>query len=236
VERSLAESIERAGALIGAGRVEVNGIRADKAGSMFSPDCSIRLSRKQPYVGRGGEKLAAGLDFFGVDPAGLICADIGCSTGGFTDCLLQHGASRVYCVDVGYGVLDWQLRQDARVVVLERTNARYLTRAHIPEPVALAVIDASFISLGLLLEPVSRLFAGGISIIALVKPQFELPRQKVATGGVVRDSGLHEQALAQVRGHVLEIGLVCRDVVPSPITGAKGNREFLMHIVSQDEK
>jgi 23S rRNA (cytidine1920-2'-O)/16S rRNA (cytidine1409-2'-O)-methyltransferase len=236
VERGLAESLARAGALIGAGRVEVDGARGEKAGTMFSPDCAIRLLAGQPYVGRGGEKLAAGLDVFGVDPSGLICADIGCSTGGFTDCLLQRGARRVYSVDVGYGVLDWRLRGDARVVVLERTNARYLTREHIPEPLDLAVIDASFISLGLLLEPVSRLFAGPVSIIALVKPQFELPRHKVARGGVVRDSLLHEEALASVRRHVREIGLACRDVTASPIRGAKGNREFLMSIGTSDGK
>lgn len=235
LECGLAESIAKARAVIGAGRVEVDGVLADKAGSMFSPNCSICLIEKQPYVGRGGEKLAAGLDFFGVDPSGLVCIDVGCSTGGFTDCLLQKDARRVYCVDVGYGVLDWRLRQDDRVVVLERTNARYLTRKHIPEPVDLAVIDASFISLGLLLAPVSRLFAGRIAIMALVKPQFELPRHKVAKGGVVRDSVLHEEALALVRGHALEAGLVCQGVVLSPIRGAKGNREFLMYIVSPNE-
>lgn len=235
VECGLADSIAKARAVIGAGGVEVDGVRADKAGSMFSPECSISLIGKQPYVGRGGEKLAAGLDFFGVNPSGLICADIGCSTGGFTDCLLQKGARRVYCVDVGYGVLDWRLRLDERVVVRERTNARYLTREHIPESVDLAVIDASFISLGLLLAPVSRLFAGRIAIMALVKPQFELPRHKVAKGGVVRESVFHEEALALVRGYVLETGLVCVGVVPSPIKGAKGNREFLMYIVSPDK-
>lgn len=236
VARGLAESIELAGALIGAGGVEVDGVPADKAGRRFAVDCGIRIRTKQPFVSRGGEKLAAGLGHFGVDPDGLICADIGCSTGGFTDCLLQHGARRVYCVDVGYGVLDWRLRQDPGVVVLERTNARYLTREQIPEPLELAVIDASFISLELLLGPVSRLFAGGISIIALVKPQFELPREKVGRGGVVRESDLHEEALSLVRGYARKIGLVCRDVVASPITGAKGNREFLMHIVSPDEQ
>jgi 23S rRNA (cytidine1920-2'-O)/16S rRNA (cytidine1409-2'-O)-methyltransferase len=235
LERGIVESVDKARAVIGAGRVEVDGVLTDKAGSMFSPDCSIRLIEKQPYVGRGGEKLAAGLDFFRVDPSGLVCVDVGCSTGGFTDCLLQNGARRVYCVDVGYGVLDWRLRQDKRVVVLERTNARYLTREQIPEPVDLAVIDASFISLGLLLAPVSRLFAGRISIMALIKPQFELPRHKVAKGGVVRESVLHEETIALVRGHVLETGLVCEGVAPSPIKGAKGNREFLMYIVSPDE-
>lgn len=232
VERRLADSIEAAGALVGAGRVEVNGQRADKVGSTFDPECRIEIREKQPYVGRGGEKLAAGLDYFGIDPTGMICADIGCSTGGFTDCLLQKGARRVYAVDVGYGVLDWQLRQDDRVVVLERTNARYLTREHIPELLDLAVIDASFISLGLLLEPVSRLCREDVSIVALVKPQFELPRGKVARGGVVRDSELHDEALAMVRRHAEDAGLYCRDVVPSPILGAKGNREFLMHIVA----
>jgi 23S rRNA (cytidine1920-2'-O)/16S rRNA (cytidine1409-2'-O)-methyltransferase len=231
-ERGLASSMDEARALIVAGRVEVDGRRADKAGSLYRSDCRIRLKEKKPYVSRGGEKLAAGLAAFQVDPAGLICGDIGCSTGGFTDCLLQHGARRVYSIDVGYGVLDWRLRQDERVVVMERTNARYLTRQQIVEPLELAVIDASFISLDLLLGPVAGLFTGRVSIIALVKPQFELPRDKVARGGVVRDDELHEQALGLVRGYAAGAGLECRAAIASPIKGAKGNREFLMHLVT----
>jgi 23S rRNA (cytidine1920-2'-O)/16S rRNA (cytidine1409-2'-O)-methyltransferase len=236
LERHLAADIETARALIGSGRVDVDGHIADKAGSQYAQECRIRLRERQRYASRGGDKLAAGLTAFRVDPAGMVCADIGCSTGGFTDCLLQHGAKRVYSVDVGYGVLDWQLRKDSRVVVLERTNARYLTREQIPEPVDLAVIDASFISLDLLLKSVSRLFAGRVCIIALVKPQFELPRGKVARGGVVREDALHQQALEQVRGYASAAGLICRGIGTSPLKGAKGNTEFLMHLVSAKDQ
>lgn len=232
MERQLAGTIESARAFIGAGRVEVDGKKADKVGTVYPTDCSIEIREKQPYVSRGGEKIAAGLQFFGIDPGGMICADIGCSTGGFTDCLLQHGARKVYSVDVGYGVLDWQLRQDDRVVALERTNARYLTREQIPDAIDLAVIDASFISLGLLFAPVKGLFEGTVAILALVKPQFELPREKVARGGVVRERALHEEALDLARKYGEEAGLVSRGVVMSPLKGAKGNTEFLMYLVS----
>jgi 23S rRNA (cytidine1920-2'-O)/16S rRNA (cytidine1409-2'-O)-methyltransferase len=231
VETGLAESIESARAIIGAGQVVVNGQLADKAGTLFKPDCRVEVKANQPYVSRGGQKLEGGLKYFGIDPKEMVCADIGCSTGGFTDCLLQQGAARVYSVDVGYGVLDWKLRQDDRVVVLERKNARYLTRDDIPEPVDLAVIDASFISLELLLEPVSRLFEGSVSILALVKPQFELPRDKVTEGGVITDRGLHDEALRKVSSAAASVGLSCRGVVASTIRGAKGNQEFLMYIV-----
>jgi 23S rRNA (cytidine1920-2'-O)/16S rRNA (cytidine1409-2'-O)-methyltransferase len=231
VENGLAVSIESARALVGAGRVLVDGQLRDKVGAQFKADCIVEVKEKQPYVSRGGLKLEAGLEYFGIDPKGMVCADIGCSTGGFTDCLLQKGAARVYSVDVGYGILDWKLRQDDRVVVLERKNARYLTGEDIPEPVSLAVVDASFISLELLLKPISRLFDGSISILALVKPQFELPREKVTDGGVIRESALHEEALKKVSEFALSQGLVSRGVVTSPIKGAKGNKEFLMYIV-----
>ena len=230
VERGLAADREQARALIEEQRVLVNGTYAGKAASQVLADCRLDLEQKKTYVSRGGDKLAAGLAAFAVDPAGCICADIGCSTGGFTDCLLRHGAARVYSVDVGYGVLDWTLRRDARVVVLERTNARYLTKEEIPEPLDLGVIDASFISLHLLLEPLAALFRQGVRIIALVKPQFELPREKVARGGVVRRRELHRQAVAMVEEYVREAGLQCRGVTESPVRGAKGNLEFLMYI------
>ncbi len=233
VESGIVENIKTARALIGVGRILVNGQPGTKAGSLYDTDSALDLKPKKLYVSRGGEKLAAGLDYFGLNPRGLICADIGCSTGGFTDCLLQYGAARIYSVDVGYGVLDWQLRNDERVVVLERTNARFLTRDHIPEPVELAVIDASFISLELLIGPVSKLFDGDIQIITLVKPQFELPRKKVARGGVVKDRALHDEALDMVRGYVEQSGLSCRGVMQSPILGAKGNMEFLMYLTAR---
>jgi len=228
VRRGLASDRRQAGAFIGAGKVLVNDFPADKPGTAYDEQCLIRLKTVKKYVGRGGEKLAAALDGFRLDPTGMICADIGCSTGGLTECLLQNGARLVYSVDVGYGVLDWKLRQDKRVVVLERTNARYLSREHIPLPLDLAVLDASFISLAKLLRPLLLLFGETIRILALVKPQFELPRHKVEQGGVVRDSSLHEEAVAKVLAHGAEIGLRSMGVVPSPITGAKGNREFLV--------
>lgn len=236
VERGIADNLDSARALIGVGRIQVDGQPGNKPGSMYDAHCTVDLKEKQPYVSRGGEKLAAGLKAFDINPQGLICSDIGCSTGGFTDCLLQHGAAKVYSVDVGYGVLDWTLRNDERVVVLERTNARYLTREQIPDPFDLAVIDASFISLKLLLEAVGRLFAGDVRIIALVKPQFELPRNKVARGGVVREEELHDEALQMVRGYAEEAGLACRGIVRSPITGAKGNVEFLMYLTSENDE
>lgn len=235
VEEGIARDIEKARALIGVGRVLVNGQPGTKSGSLYCADSTLELKPKQPFVSRGGMKLAAGLDSFGVSPQGLICADIGCSTGGFTDCLLQGGAARVYSVDVGYGVLDWKLRNDDRVVVLERTNARYLTRDHIPEPIDLAVIDASFISLALLFESVGELFGGDIQIIALVKPQFELPRKKVARGGVVKEDILHDEALDMVRSYAEDAGLSCKGVIKSPIQGAKGNVEFLMYLTAKTD-
>lgn len=236
VERGLAENIESARAVIGAGQVLVNGQPADKVGTPFKPGCTIEVKATRPYVSRGGQKLEGGLEYFAIDPKDMVCADIGCSTGGFTDCLLQHGAARVYSVDVGYGVLDWKLRRDDRVVVLERKNARYLTREDIPEPLDLAVIDASFISLELLLEPVSRLFEHRVSILALVKPQFELPRDKVTEGGVITARALHDEALEKVSAAAAAAGLSCRGVVASTIRGARGNQEFLMHIVGLKEK
>ena len=229
VEKKQADSIESARALIGAGQVLVNGQKADKVGTQFAVDCRVEVKEKQPFVSRGGVKLEAGLKYFGIDPRDMVCADIGCSTGGFTDCLLQHGAKKVYSIDVGYGVLDWKLRQDDRVVVMERKNARYLTEEDVPEKINLAVIDASFISLELLLGPVSRLFGKKVSILALIKPQFELERGKVAKGGVVKESVLHDEALEKVRLFSLSLGLQSVGVTTSPIKGAKGNQEFLMH-------
>jgi len=235
VEKGLADSIEFARALIGAGKVLVDGTLQDKAGSLCSQECTVSVKEKRQFVSRGGLKLEAGLQYFKIDPKGMTCADIGCSTGGFTDCLLQHGAAKVYSVDVGYGILDWKLRQDPRVVVLERKNARYLTREDIPDSLDLAVIDASFISLELLLEPVSRLFSDRVSLLVLVKPQFELPREKVADGGVITDSLLHEEALAKVRAYTSSLGLTSRGELVSPIKGAKGNREFLVYIVGRNK-
>lgn len=228
VERKLAESLDRARRLIGSGQVCIDHRLSDKAGSLVAADSLITLKGVKPFVSRGGDKLAAGLQGLQIDPRGCICADIGASTGGFTDCLLQAGARKVYSVDVGYGLLDWKLRQDPRVVVLERVNARYLTAAHIPECIDLAVIDASFISLEPLLAPLLPFFQGTIRILALVKPQFQLPRDKIGPGGIVDDASLHQQALAMVEQFGLDLGLHCAGVVASPVRGMKGNQEFFM--------
>ncbi len=236
VQRNLVRDLETARAVIGAGRVLVDDQVADKAGWPVSASCRLFLKQPSRYVSRGGRKLEEGLRRFGLDVRGYICADIGCSTGGFTDCLLQHGAARVYSVDVGYGVLDWRLRNDPRVIVLERTNARFLSGKDISRPLDLVVIDASFISLSLLLPPVLPLFADQARILALVKPQFELARNKVAKGGVVRDSALHEEAVAKVRQAGEALGLTCRGSVRAPIRGAKGNQEFLIYFVGENEQ
>jgi len=201
----------------------------DKVGAQVAVDARITVKSGKRYVSRGGDKLASALKALPLDPTGLICADIGSSTGGFSDCLLQHGARQLYCVDVGYGLLDWKLRNDERVVVLERMNARYLSREHIPAPIDLAVIDASFISLEPLLPPLLPLFAGNpIRILALVKPQFQLPREMIEKGGVVTDTVLHQEALAMVKAFGRELGLYCEKIVPSGVRGTKGNQEFFM--------
>ena len=234
-ELALAKSITEARALIGAGQVLVNTRSDYKAGSQVAADSEIRVKRRSRFVSRGGEKLAGGLRDLVLDPSGWVCADIGCSTGGFTDCLLQAGARRVYSVDVGYGLLDWKLRQDKRVIVLERTNARYITDEHIPEPIDFAVIDASFISLQQLLAPLIPLFGDRVRILALVKPQFELPREKVAQGGVVRADLLHEEAMAMVKQFARDAGLFCQGMTASAICGAKGNQEFLLYFTSEQD-
>ncbi|MCD6389256.1 MAG: TlyA family RNA methyltransferase [Desulfobulbaceae bacterium] len=231
--RNLAPTRQKAQALIVAGLVRVDGQPADKAGSMFSSDCRVEVKGPScPFVSRGGLKLAKGLEYFRIDPAGLICADIGASTGGFTDCLLQHKAAKVYAVDVGYGQLDWKLRQDERVVVMERTNARYLQPGDIEMNLDLAVIDAAFISLKLLIPPLLPFFAGPVSILALIKPQFEVGRGKVGKGGVVRDPVLHQEVIDDLLNFTKGLGLTDRGVTDSPILGPKGNREFLAHFVS----
>lgn len=232
--RELAPSLQKAQAMIAAGQVLVNDQLADKIGALFAKDCQIRIKEKDcPYVSRGGLKLVAGLAHFHLDPAGLVCADIGTSTGGFTDCLLQHGAAKVYAIDVGYGQLAWKLRQDPRVVVRERTNARYLQGGDLEEPLDLAVIDASFISLKTLLPPLLVLFSGAIRVLALIKPQFEIGKGQTNTGGVVRDHDLHEKVIDEIKQFASGLGLIPVGVCPSPILGPKGNREFLLYLVSE---
>jgi 23S rRNA (cytidine1920-2'-O)/16S rRNA (cytidine1409-2'-O)-methyltransferase len=230
--KNLAPTRQKAQALIGAGQVLVNDRLADKAGAMVDDSCTLEVKESCPYVSRGGYKLEAGLQFFNIKPTGLTCLDIGASTGGFSDCLLQHGALKVYSVDVGYGQLAWELRQDPRVVVMERTNARYLSREDLADPIDLAVIDASFISLKLLIPPLLPFFQGNVSILALVKPQFEVGRGKVGKGGVIRDPSLHQEVIEEIVDFCEMRGLESQGVTPSPILGPKGNKEFLIHLVA----
>jgi len=234
VDRGLAESRARAQALILAGKVRVgegDAARLDrKAGDLVSIETPLAVAGPEPWVSRGGHKLAAALDAFGIDPAGRVALDVGASTGGFTDVLLQRGATRVYAVDVGRGQLAERLRQDPRVVSMERTNARTLSAAALPEPIDLAVVDVSFISLELVLGPVSTTLRAGpdAPVIALVKPQFEAGRGRTEHG-VVRDPAIHREVLERVVAVAQAHGLGARAVVPSPILGPEGNREFLVH-------
>jgi 23S rRNA (cytidine1920-2'-O)/16S rRNA (cytidine1409-2'-O)-methyltransferase len=225
-EKGLAETRSKAQALIMAGKVRAGGQVVTKAGTQVSPDVEVLLEEDLPYVSRGGLKLAAALDAFALTPAGMVCADVGASTGGFTDVLLQRGAARVYAIDVGYGQLAWKLRQDERVVALERTNARYL--ASLPEPIDLVTIDASFISLKLIFPAVVKWLVPGASVVALVKPQFEAGKSQVGKGGVVRDPLVHRQVLENALAAAAASGLSATNLTVSPITGPAGNHEFLL--------
>lgn len=228
VERELAETRQRAQALILAGDVQVNGNVVSKAGAPVAVDAAITIRAPLKYVSRGGFKLEGALDPFGVDPREKICADIGASTGGFTDCLLQRGASRVYAIDVGYGQLAWKLRNDARVVVIDRVNIRHLDG--LPEPVDLITIDVSFISLSLVFPAAKRLLKPRGEIIALIKPQFEAGRAQVGKGGIVRDASVHREVVEKIARRAIDNDLRVRGVCRSPITGADGNVEFLIHL------
>ena len=228
VSRGLVASREDAARLILAGLVRVDGTVVDKAAKPTLSDAGVEVTGPgSPYVGRGGEKLAGALDRFQVDPKGMICFDVGCSTGGFTDCLLQRGATRVYAVDVGYGQFEWRLRQDPRVVLMERTNIRYLEAGAIADPIDLIVIDVSFISLTLVLPCVVSYLSGSGSIITLIKPQFEVGKGLVGRGGIVRDDGLREATVEKVVACAVQLGLELAGRMESPIEGRKGNREFL---------
>ncbi len=228
VDRGLAESREKAQALILAGHVLVNGQKAEKPGHSVAGDARIELLERMPYVSRGGYKLAAALDHWAIDVEGRVCLDVGASTGGFTDCLLQRGAARVWSIDVGHGQLDWKLRNDPRVVVREGMNARSLPAEDFPVKFALAVCDASFISTTLLIPAIVPLLAPRGELVILVKPQFEVERGQVGKGGIVRDPELHLAACDRVRAAVEARGFHGR-VIASPILGAEGNREFLLH-------
>lgn len=233
VERGLADSRARAQALILAGCVYSGTQRLDKAGQQVADDVPLELrGRDHPWVSRGGVKLAHGLTHFGISPKDRVCLDIGASTGGFTDVLIKNGAMHVYAVDVGYGQLAHELRENTRVTVLERTNARYLTADRILTPPSLIVCDASFISLATVLAAPLSLAARGAELVALIKPQFELGRDKVGRSGVVRDPVLHDEACRKVAAWLTGRGWVVRGICESPITGPKGNREFLVAAAS----
>jgi 23S rRNA (cytidine1920-2'-O)/16S rRNA (cytidine1409-2'-O)-methyltransferase len=230
VERGLVESRAKAQALVLAGLVFSGTRRLDKAGELVGEGTALAIKgQEHPWVSRGGLKLVKGLDHFGIDPAGLTCLDVGASTGGFTDVLLTRGAARVYAVDVGHGQLAWKLRQDPRVTVLERTNARHLTAGEVPEPVGLVVCDASFIGLEILLPAPMALVAAGGHLVALIKPQFEVGKGRVGKGGVVRDPALHAEVCARLSDWLGgRPGWRVLGITPSPITGPEGNVEFLV--------
>jgi 23S rRNA (cytidine1920-2'-O)/16S rRNA (cytidine1409-2'-O)-methyltransferase len=231
VDRGLAASRDRAAALVMAGSVLVEGQPATKPGAQIDPSAQITLKEQDhPYVSRGALKLVKGLDSFEIDPTGFVCLDIGASTGGFTDVLLRRGATKVYAIDVGYGQLAWSLRSDPRVVTIERENVRNMDLALVPEPADLAVIDTSFISLTLVLPRVKDLLRPpeGKPIVALVKPQFEVGRDQVGKGGVVRDLAARRGAVDKVRAWAVENGFTAHEDVESPITGPAGNVEYLL--------
>jgi 23S rRNA (cytidine1920-2'-O)/16S rRNA (cytidine1409-2'-O)-methyltransferase len=225
-QSGLAPSREKARAMIMAGEVSVNGQRVDKPGMKIDSGATLEVRQRPRFVSRGGDKLAAALKAFQCDVSDKICADVGASTGGFTDCLLQAGAAKVYAIDVGYGQLDYRLQQDERVVVMDRTNARYLTS--LPEFVELVVVDASFISLRLLLSVFQGWFQGQGDVIALIKPQFEAGRGDVGKGGVVRDVNIHKRVLQEILTFSMDAGFHIDGLIPSPLKGPAGNTEFLV--------
>lgn len=233
VARGLCESREQAKRMILAGEVRSGDRVIDKAGTRLSPDVALEVTGRPKYVGRGGLKLEGALDAFGIDPKGWVCLDIGASTGGFTDCLLQRGAKRVHAVDVGTNQLAWKIRSDPRVVAREQFNARDLTESDLGERVDLVVIDVSFISLTKILPAALGVLAPGGSVVCLVKPQFELERADIGKGGIVRDPESHARAVAKIRDFVAGLsGAKWRRVIESPITGTDGNREFLAWIAT----
>ncbi len=226
VQRELADSRSKAAAMIMAAEVRVDGRLVDKPGAFVAGDVCVRIKRKRPYVSRAGQKLEAALRGFDINAAGKVCADVGASTGGFTDCLLQAGAARVHAIDVGRGIIDYRLRQDERVRLLERTNARYLDS--LGEQIGLAVIDVSFISLRHILPAVKGWLLPGADLVALVKPQFEAGKADVGKGGIVRKPAVHRRVLQEIANFALARGFSVLDLMRSPITGQKGNVEFLL--------
>lgn len=231
VEKGLCDSREQAKRLILAGEVRIGDRVVDKPGQKLAEDSALEVREKPKFVGRGGIKLEGALEAFGINPTGWVCVDVGASTGGFTDCLLQHGAAKVHAVDVGTNQLVWKLRNDPRVVVKEQFNARHMTPEDLGEKVRLAVMDLSFISLTKVLPAVFSVLDEDGSVVCLIKPQFELDREDISKGGIVRDPALHDRAVAKIRRFVVEeCRREWRGLIASPITGTDGNQEFLAWI------
>ena len=230
-QRGLAESRAKAQALIMSGQVYVDGQKADKAGAAFPDEAQLEVRGSAcPYVSRGGLKLEKALTAFGVNPAGMVCSDSGASTGGFTDCLLQHGAKKVFAIDVGYGQLAWSVRSDSRVIVMERTNIRYVTPEDLGEPLDLSVVDVSFISLKLVLPVIRRLLKPNGQVLCLIKPQFEAGKDLVGKKGVVRDPAVHRQVLEDFAALAGSLEFALLGMTFSPVKGPEGNVEFLAHL------
>lgn len=237
VEKKMVESRQHARGLIMAGKVLIDGQRFEKPGTLVADDSDLRIKgdARPPYVSRGGLKLEGALKQLNIaDVNGMVCLDAGASTGGFTDCLLQKGAAKVYAVDVGYGQLAWQLRQDPRVVVVERTNVRHMPRERVPEPIDLVTVDVSFISLRIIIPALLKFLKPEAMILALIKPQFEVGKGKVGKGGVVRDAELRDATVRELIQFFSSLGLVSNAVVPSPIRGPKGNQEYVVLLNYQD--
>jgi 23S rRNA (cytidine1920-2'-O)/16S rRNA (cytidine1409-2'-O)-methyltransferase len=231
MEKGMVQSRERARALIMAGKVAVEGKRIDKPGVQINREANLKLQGDEsPYVSRGGEKLEGALKAFGIDPKGMVVMDVGASTGGFTDCVLQIGAQKVYAVDVGYGQLAWKLQKDPRVVNLERRNIRYLQREEVRNEIDLILIDTSFISIEKFLPSLLKFLKKGGSILILIKPQFEVGKGEVGKGGVVRDGALHQKVIDRISTFSRELGLKILGVTESPLFGRKGNKEFFIYL------
>ncbi len=237
VERGMVPSRERARALIMAGKVIAEGKRIDKPGIQINVDAPLQLQEGDSnYVSRGGEKIEGAFRAFAIDPRGMIVMDVGASTGGFTDCILQKGAKKVYAVDVGYGQLAWRLQKDPRVINLERRNIRYLKREEVPEEIDLILVDTSFISVEKFLSHLLGFLKEGGAILSLIKPQFEVGKGEVGKGGVVRDKTLHEKVIDRISNFSRGLGLTVLGVAESPLLGAKGNREFFIYLKKEDER
>ena len=229
VEEGLVPTRSKAQALIMSGAVTVDGERVDKPGAVVKEGSEVELKdSSQKFVGRGGQKLEGALTEFGIDVSGMVAVDVGASTGGFTDCLLQRGASKVYAVDVGYGQLDWKLRNDERVIVKEKINARYLKPEDIGEKTDIAVIDVSFISLTMVISPLIEILKPGARLVALIKPQFEVGKGQVGKGGIVKDESKHQEVVQKIKSFLENTGFTVQGVTPSPILGTEGNKEFLI--------